>query len=652
MKNKISFRKLISFWLFSLIIQPLFSQQKVDSTVENKTFQEIIVLGKRPEKFAAGSRITTIDSTTLQRFNTGNLSELLEFSLPVYLKSYGPGMLSSIAFRGTSASHTAVLWNGFNIIQPSNGQTDFALVPIFSSDAIEIQHGNASTNYGSGAIGGTVLLSSPIKFNIGHSAGLQQSLGSFNQYVSHLQTNFSNHNLSFQTKLFYQQARNDFSFHNVTRFGSPTEKQQNAALQQYGFTQDVALYLNPNNLLSIRGWYNYSDRQVPPAMGSLPVEARQTDDNLRLSTEWNRFSSAGNTSVRIAFFNEKLTYSEKKLSSQTNIQTFQSQADHEYTYKDKIIVKAGVELQQFNAQVDGYGERKTENRASTFLLTRIQPHPRLHINLNLRQAFIEGYNPPFTPAAGVLFTLLNRSGHTVSLKSNAAKSYRVPTLNERFWLTGGNPLIMPEKSWSYESGIVHKWLIKKVHVQSELTCFYMKVNDWIQWQPTYQGFWSPMNVMQVNPRGLEFSSQMGFSNNLINGTFGVAYTYNASTVSRSYGLTAQETDKQLMYVPLHNSIIFGNVQYKGFMAGANLSYTGYRYTNNSNSDWLDSYLLVNLLAGKSISWQSTTLHFMGRINNLLNQSYQNMENRPMPGRNLQLSIRADFKILHNKFNKR
>jgi iron complex outermembrane receptor protein len=106
-----------------------------------------------------------------------------------------------------------------------------------------------------------------------------------------------------------------------------------------------------------------------------------------------------------------------------------------------------------------------------------------------------------------------------------------------------------------------------------------------------------------------------------------------------------------MYVPLHNSIIFGNVQYKGFMAGANLSYTGYRYTNNSNSDWLDSYLLVNLLAGKSISWQSTTLHFMGRINNLLNQSYQNMENRPMPGRNLQLSIRADFKIPHNKFTK-
>jgi iron complex outermembrane receptor protein len=629
--------------LFVWILQPLYGQQHADSSEVQKTVGEIIVFGKRPDKFAPGSRITTIDSSALKVFSSGSLTELLEFNLPVYLKSYGPGMLSSIAFRGTSASHTSLLWNGFNIIQPSNGQVDFALVPVFSTDAIEIHHGNAGTNYGSGAIGGTILLSSPLRFNKGYAASLQQSIGSFHHHMTQLQSSYSNNKLSFQTKLFFNQAHNDFIFHNISKVGKPLERQVNAAIQQYGLTQDIAISLNNKNVLIIRGWYNYNKRNIPPAMGSTHRDARQKDKNFRLSSEWNRFSTAGNTSVRVAFFDENLNFTEEQLYSQTNIQTFQSQAEHEYVYRDKIIVKAGAELQQFDARVDGYGERKTETRASSFILTRYQAIQKLNFNLNIRQAFIEGYNPPITPSAGMVYTLLNHTHHTFSLKSNAARSYRVPTLNERFWRIGGNPDIKPEKSWSFEQGIVHKWQLHRVQIQSELTYFYMKVDNWIQWLPNTQGFWSPKNVMQVNPRGVEFTSQLSFTSRHFSGLLGAAYSYNASTISKSYNLAAQEVGKQLMYVPLHNSIGYGHVHYKGFMAGANLAYTGFRYTSNSNTDWLNSYQLINIHAGKTISWQGTSFHISGRINNLLNHFYQNMENRPMPGRTFQISIRAGLK---------
>jgi iron complex outermembrane receptor protein len=207
---------------------------------------------------------------------------------------------------------------------------------------------------------------------------------------------------------------------------------------------------------------------------------------------------------------------------------------------------------------------------------------------------------------------------------------------------GGNPDIAPEKSWSYENGLVHKWNVKNKQLQSELTYFFMKVDDWIMWQPTNLGYWSPVNVMQVTPKGIEFSSHLTLNNTFIRSKVGLAYSYTASTVSKSYLPTIQETGKQLMYIPLHNSMAHGTLFVKNYMAGANLTYTGYRYTNNSNTDWLDPYLLLNLLAGKSFYWNHTSVQVSGRVNNLLNKSYQNMENRPMPCRNFQVSLQVNF----------
>jgi iron complex outermembrane receptor protein len=617
-------------------------QQAVDTTEVHQTIQEIIVSGKRPERFSPGSRIVSIDTSALQWYSNNSLSELLSFSLPVYLKSYGPGMLSSIAFRGTSPSHTAVLWNGFNINQPSNGQTDFAIVPLVAHDAIEIQYGNASTNYGSGAIGGTVLLSSALQFGQGYRVALKQSLGSFHTFDTHLHTSYSTNKLSLQTKLFRQQSRNDFSFKNITRFDNRLEKQSNAAVEQYGFTQDMALAINSKNVLTLRGWYNYNNRQIAPAMGSAHRDARQKDENFRVTAEWNHFSNAGNTSVRMAFFDEHLLYTEEQLNSETSIQTLQTQAEHEYTLKDKLILKGGVELQQFHARADGYGGYKKENRGSVFLLTRYQPNDRLDLSVNIRQAMVEGYNPPFTPSAGLSYKLINQPHHTLSLKTNTAKSYRIPTLNERFWLTGSNPDIKPENSWSYESGLAHLWKNQKMSVSSEITTFYMKVDNWIQWQPTSQGFWSPVNVMQVNPKGLEFSSDITIQNRYISTKLGTAYTYTASTISQSYTNNSQERGKQLMYVPLHSWVAYGNIEINAMTLGANLSYTGYRYTSNSNTDWLSSYALLNLIAAKSINWNRTNFQVSGRVNNILNKSYQNTEYRPMPGRNFQVSLQITY----------
>ena len=49
---------------------------------------------------------------------TENLADILSKETPIYIKSYGPGSLSTISIRGAGASHTQLYWNGIAINPP------------------------------------------------------------------------------------------------------------------------------------------------------------------------------------------------------------------------------------------------------------------------------------------------------------------------------------------------------------------------------------------------------------------------------------------------------------------------------------------------------------------------------------------------------
>ena len=63
-----------------------------------------------------------LDTLVLQSKSTSSLSDLLIQHSPVFIKTYGPGGVSTASFRGTTASHTLVLWNGFQLNAPTLGQ--------------------------------------------------------------------------------------------------------------------------------------------------------------------------------------------------------------------------------------------------------------------------------------------------------------------------------------------------------------------------------------------------------------------------------------------------------------------------------------------------------------------------------------------------
>ena len=231
------------------------------------------------------------------------------------------------------------------------------------------------------------------------------------------------------------------------------------------------------------------------------------------------------------------------------------QAEQTYAYGQRWSLKGGINLQHFDAAVQGYGGTVTENRAAAFALFRYEPLRRLALSLNLRQAFVDGYNPTPTPTLGANWELVRGSQHQLFLKGNVSGSYRVPTLNERFWRPGGNPDLKPEQGWNYETGLRHLYTLDGVALETEATIYTILLDNWVQWTDTGAGYWKPVNLQKVQSKGLEFSSRATVKAGKATFSTTAGYAYTASEQIKSYENAAEELHRQLPYVPLHKATL-------------------------------------------------------------------------------------------------
>ncbi len=106
-----------------------------------------------------GSSITVITREQIEEQNYQTLPDLLKAVPGLSVIQSGPqGALTSVFTRGSNSNQTLVLLNGRPIGDPSaaNGAFNFAHLPLFNVEQVEVLRGPASALYGSKAIGGVV----------------------------------------------------------------------------------------------------------------------------------------------------------------------------------------------------------------------------------------------------------------------------------------------------------------------------------------------------------------------------------------------------------------------------------------------------------------------------------------------------------------
>ena len=611
--------------------------------IDTVSLQEVSVVEKRNSKFALGSQVFTIDSAQLKSYQGQTLTEVLQFESGIYLKHYSPANLASTSFRGGNASQTALTWNGFNINSPLNGIFDLSLFPVSAFDEVKVQPGASSALWGSGAVGGSIHLSQRPNFKPRFNINLSSQAGSFGFHQESVGIDFGSKRFSHRLMVLNQFATNDFEYLNP--FTNQVETQRNNEVGTRALLSENYFSLNPKNLFSLNWWYQQTDRNTPPTLFETTL-ANQTDDVSRLTAEWFHQLKKGELKTRGAWFSEFQDYT--NLTDDTayfnNSQTFIGEVEFSRKLKSGFNVDLGFNQTSFVADVQSYkSDPRWQHRQSAFAGLSKSLFTKLDFSAMLRQEFIDGETAPFTYTLGAAWKIYKG----LSLKGQHSKVYRAPTLNDLYWAPGGNPDLKSEEGNAQEVSLIWQQGKERFNWQITLSAYNRNIENWIIWQPK-SGIWTPQNLLEVHSRGWETNSYLQWQKGKFGFRLNLLTNYTVSTNEKSSRANDASVGKQLIYTPIYSGTGGVELKYQKISLRYNHSYTGYTYTSSDHSEWLEPYELSSLYIAYKPTLKKISGSLYFRINNIWDQDYQVVRNRPMPGINYSIGLNINLKLNHQK----
>ena len=586
-------------------------------------------------KASIGEQQEVWDSTELSINAAVDVADVLSRESAVFVKSYGGGGLATTSVRGGSAGHTAIVWNGFPLQSPMLGQLDLSLLPIAFVDEMSLNYGGKSAAWGSGAIGGLLSLDNRPSYQRGLTADLQTSFGSFGRVNQQLKLSYGNRRFSASTRIFQQQALNDFSYR--IRPDLPAKKHVNAALRQYGLLQE--LYWKPtlSQELSVRFWAQDVIREIPPTSTQSRSEASQSDIFMRSTLEWKYIGKKSFIHTRAALFREKLDYRDELigLKALSEFWTAMSEVDGQWYLNERQQFQIGIDHNFTKAEADGYGKSPTQNRISLFGSFH-QTVRDWNIHLSGRQQWTDDQSRAFVPALAIEGELFSH----FKLKAKISRNYRLPTLNDRYWQPGGNPDLLAEYGWSQELGLEKMWESEKHQLSYSITGFNRNIRNWILWSiQDGQAYWSANNIARVWSRGVEQRIRGNWRLGVVELKLKAEYDYLLSTNEVAIQQPKIAAGQQLIYTPRHRAFGLLSVHWQAWEAVYQYAYTsGVRGINEALSGYQLGHIRLQYVLKNSGFRALLFLH----IDNIWNTAYRVIERRPMPGRSYLLGLSIHY----------
>lgn len=658
----------------SLFAQRDWSRRTID-------IDEVTVVGNRPMK-EIGLQQTKLDSALLKENISLSIADVLTFNSSIFVKSYGRATLSTVAFRGTEASHTQVTWNGMRINNPMLGMVDFSMIPSYFIDDASLLHGSSSVNETGGGLGGAVKLSTKAADAEGFGLQYIQGVGSFQTFDEFLRLTYGNTHWQLSTRVAYSSSPNEYKFTNREKKENiydedkniigqyyPTTRNRSGAYKDLHILQEAYYNTGRGDRIGLSAWYINSNRELPTLTvdygSDKAFENRQREQTFRGILSWDHLRSDWKVGAKAGYTFSWMPYDYKRdvgngtmasmIRARNRVSTVYGQVEGEYYVGKKWLFTASISAYQHFAQnrdkniittegdsrVVGYDKARVE--LSGAVSAKWKPIERLGATLTLREDMFGRDHSPIIPA---LFVdgVLSKRGNIVA-KASVSRNYRFPTLNDLYFLPGGNKDLRKESGWSYDAGL--SFAIGKSQSYSlsgSATWFESRIHDWIIWLPSPMGYYKPSNIALVHSYGVElkanFAVQLGQDWRMdVNATYSwtpsIDYGENLSEADRSYG-------KQLVYIPLHSAAATAALKWRSWSLLYKWCYYSERYTMSSNdimlTGKLPEYFMNNLSLEKGFSTRWADLTLKGSVNNLFDEEYMSVLSRPMPGINFEIFL--------------
>ena len=514
-----------------------------------------------------------------------------------------------------------------------------------------------------------------------------QGIGSFGTFDEFLRVTWGNDHWQTSSRAVYTSSRNDFTYRNYNKKVDgqyPIDTNRCGAIKDFHILQEVYYNTGHGDRFGLNAWYMSSTRGVPMLSvdyrGNQSYINQQGENTLRSVLSWDHERRSWKLHAKAGYNGTRQAYDfirdkgngqmVQMVESRSRINTIYGQTEAEFFLPGNWMLTAQLAAYQHFVQstdrnatvrtgavIDGntkkvaIGYDQARFEVLSYVSAKWQPGPRLGLSASLRE---ELYGYSFTPLIPAVYAdyLLSRKGN-VRLKASASRNFRFPTLNDLYFMPGGNPDLKPEKGLSYDAGVSFATAKTDAYsLEGEITWFDSFIDDWIVWIPTFKGYWTPRNVKQVHAYGIETKAGGFYQFNKdwqlhLNGSFSWTPSINNGDPT---DWADEAIGKQLVYVPLLSSSVNGSLAFRSWKLTYKWCYYSERFTTSDNDikskiGRVLPYFMNDIVLEKRFVTAPAEISLKLAVNNIFNEEYESVLNRPMPGRNFEffLELRPNFK---------
>ena len=582
------------------------------------TLEPVVVTATRTPRpiSQVAASITVITADEIAATGATRLDEVLRDTVGLQVRSHGSaGALANPSIRGSAAAQVLVLLDGVRLNSAQNGQFSLSDLPVALGEIerIEVLRGPSAALYGSNALGGVIQI-------ITHTPETEPLTR-----LSWREGRFESRNLSVSTS----QKLDRFRYRLGANLDRSDGFRENSDLEQHSFDGLLGFDLGAGYDLKVLA--NHLDKEIGvPGSTSFPSpQARQWDRNTHASLSLTGPVGPLDMVARGIYGRQRSEYKDpagwfpshdihilKTLGAE--LQAAAQNGPH------SLLFGGDVYRDEIDSTTNG---KKDQDRWSAFGQYEIKATPWVTLLLGLRYDAHADFDNETSPRAAALFSL----SESTRVRVSAAKAFRAPTLNDRFWpdvgYAIGNPDLVPETAWEYELA-----LDQRLNEMGDisLALFLRDAEDLIEWAQNGSGVWTPSNVSEARIWGFEAGTNLRLHPLFATGA---NYTYLHPKNEKS--------DEFLDGKPRHQAHLYLDV---GPVEGARLRLDGrymYYYPETSRED-KEHFVMDASLTRPFMLKKGLELEVEVSVKNLFDEEYEESPGYPMPPRQLFVGITAYF----------
>jgi iron complex outermembrane receptor protein len=342
-------------------------------------------------------------------------------------------------------------------------------------------------------------------------------------------------------------------------------------------------------------------------------------------------SSSSAIKFRTAYFDETIEYKAPGILSIANAEIFNYGID----YSNDSGLNLGAFYRKDIVNASFFEPTHVRNTISALADWKILLR-KVEIGASIRPEWVNNKLQPLI--VGIRLKKDISPSFISSIRYN--KGYILPSFNDLYWPTGGNPELKSEKSHELEFGLTYEF--NKLNKSKINVDFFMNlIDDWIQWTPV-NGTFEPINLRKVRNLGFEImlTHKLQWSEDK-HIKFNLLYSFTDSRLIKNY-LNSNNDGKRSIFVPVHK--VTGQISWTTHSWRCNLMplYYSKRYDTVDNSSFASGYFILDFEVVKRFQIRDKYLYLSLAIENGLNNDYENIRFYPMPLRIFRIGL--NFKI--------